>query len=222
MIKKTIYPKIVNETNTLIEHFGLQWQPKEYGLLTDWIQEPTLKIDDYAEATLAKLEKNLFKYIDSWYEEDLKMKFLSFIFFLAEITEDQKIDTFFEKIIKTEAREVQINVVVDCMISSVLGLAAPKKPYFFMQEFKKSKGDSQDPEGQMLAAMIAAQYLNKNDKPLYGAYVIGERWYFTVLDGVNYAKTAAFSLTKPAELRQVILSLRKLKSIILDDLFEKP
>ncbi len=171
----------------------------------------------FSEATLQKLEKNLSKYIDSWFEEDLKMKFLSFVFFLSDISEDQKIDIFFERIIKTETRNVQISVVVDCMISSVLGLAAPKKPYFFMQEFKKSKGDSQDAEGQMLAAMIAAQHINNNEKPLYGAYVIGDRWCFTILDGKNYAKTQALSLIKPTELRQVILTLRELKRLILQD-----
>jgi hypothetical protein len=217
MSKKVALPKIVNETNTLVAHFDLQWQPSDFAPLQDWIQEPATKIDDFAEATLEKLEKNLLKYIDSWFEEDLKMKFLSFIFFLSDITEDQKIDTFFEKIIKTETKNVQISVVVDCMISSVLGLAAPKKPYFFMQEFKKSKGDSQDAEGQMLAAMIAAQHLNNNEKPLYGAYVIGDRWYFSILEGKNYAKTQALSLIKPSELRQVILTLRELKRIILQD-----
>lgn len=217
MSKKITFPKIINETNTLIEHFDLQWQSSDFEPLQEWLQEPTAQIDDFAEATLKKIEKNLLKYIDSWFEEDLKMKFLSFIFFLSDITEDQKIDTFFEKIIKTETKNVQISVVVDCMISSILGLAAPKKPYFFMQEFKKSKGDSQDPEGQMLAAMIAAQHINNNDKPLYGAYVIGDRWYFSILVGKNYAKTVALSLIKPTELRQVILTLRELKRIILQD-----
>jgi len=59
------------------------------------------------------------------------------------------------------------------MVSSVYGFTTPETPYFFMQEFKKSKGDKQDPEGQMLAARIAAQHLNQNGKTLYGSYVIG-------------------------------------------------
>ena len=87
-----------------------------------------------------------------------------------------------------------------------------------MQEFKKSKGDKQDPEGQMLAAMIAAQHLNQNGKPLYGSYVIGRDWFFSVLNGKEYAKSEALQLTQPNELRQVILTLRKLKQIILNDL----
>jgi hypothetical protein len=104
------------------------------------------------------------------------------------------------------------------MISSVYGVTSPKTPYFFMQEFKKSKGDKQDPEGQMLAAMIAAQHLNQNNKPLYGSYVIGRDWYFAILQDKTYARSETFRLTQPEELRQVILTLRKLKQIILNDL----
>jgi hypothetical protein len=89
-----------------------------------------------------------------------------------------------------------------------------------MQEFKKSKGDKQDPEGQMLAAMIAAQNLNNNQKPLYGAFVVGEFWYFTVLESVNYARSEALHLTNGKQLRQVIATLKKLKEIILTDLVE--
>ena len=70
----------------------------------------------------------------------------------------------------------------------------------------------------MLAAMIAAQYLNDNQKPLYGAYVIGRDWYFTVLEGRDYARSEALRLTQPLELRQVILTLRELKRIILSEL----
>jgi hypothetical protein len=106
------------------------------------------------------------------------------------------------------------------MVSSVFGLALPQKPYFFMQEFKKSKGDKQDPEGQMLAAMIAAQHLNKNGKTMYGSYVVGRDWFFSVLQDKQYAKSKSYQLTEPQELRQVILTLRKLKQIILNDLLD--
>jgi hypothetical protein len=95
-----------------------------------------------------------------------------------------------------------------------------KHPIFFLQEFKKSKGDKQDPEGQMLAAMLAGQHQNQNGKPMYGSYVIGRDWFFAVLEGKNYARSESFRLTQPKELRQVILTLRKLKQIILNDLMD--
>ena len=148
------------------------------------------------------------------------MKLLSPILLLAQFDEPEKIGIFFERPIFAEFEFGKISVVTDCMVSSILGVSAPKMPYFFMQEFKKSKGDKQDPEGQMLAAMLAAQHLNQNGKPMYGSFVVGAFWYFTILEGKNYARSEAFRLTQPKELRQVILTLRKLKQIILNDLMD--
>jgi hypothetical protein len=211
-------PKIKAELDYLISEFNLQFI-ENISFLSDWIQtENCSKLDDVAESVLAKVEPHLAAEIGSWLEEDLKMSLLSVIFLLAEIKEYQRIGVFFERPIFAEIENVSIKVIADCVISSVYGFASPKTPYFFMQEFKKSKGDKQDPEGQMLAAMIAGQHLNNNGKVMYGSYVVGAFWYFTVLEGKNYSRSDAFQLTKPIELRQVILTLRKLKQIILNDL----
>ena len=211
--------KVKAESDFLIAEFHLI-PAKENRLLSDWLEVGVAKLDSWAEGILNKLEPRLHLEIDGWLEEELKMKLLSPIFLLAEIDEPQKIGVFFERPIVAEIDNFRISLVTDCMVASVYGLTSPKTPYFFMQEFKKSKGDKQDPEGQMLAAMIAAQHLNQNGKPLYGSYVIGRDWFFTVLDGKHYARSNALQLTKPEELRQVILTLRKLKQIILNDLMD--
>ena len=205
--------------DNLITQFGIKVS-KENRFLSEWLQPETEKLDDFSEESLARIEPRLALEINGWLEEELKMNLLSPILLLSELHELEKIGVFFERQISATIDDVFISVKTDCMISSVLGLTTPKTPYFFMQEFKKSKGDKQDPEGQMLAAMIAAQYLNKNGKPIYGAYVVGAFWYFTILDGKNYTRNEALRLTQPLELRQVILTLRKLKQIILNDLFD--
>ncbi len=208
------------EVSFLLEEFNLT-RTTQSNLLSDWLAVgTTAKLDDWAEATLSKIEPKLHARIDGWLEEELKMKLLSPILLLAEFDESPKIDLFFERQITAEIDNFRIHVIVDCMVSSVYGYTVPRTPYFFMQEFKKSKGDSQDPEGQMLAAMLAAQHLNQNGKPLYGSYVVGRYWCFTVLEGKNYASSEALHLTQPDELRQVILTLRKLKQIILNDLMD--
>jgi hypothetical protein len=211
--------KIRAEFDYLISAFNLQ-SNKEKSILFEWINSKPENLDDYSEQTLAKIEPRLENEIDGWLEEELKMKLLAPIFMLADLSEPQKIGVFFERQVSANIDDKRISVVTDCMVSSVLGFTTPQMPYFFMQEFKKSKGDKQDPEGQMLAAMIAAQYLNQNGNTLYGSYVIGRDWYFTVLDGKNYSRSESFRLTQPKELRQVILTLRKLKQIILNDLFD--
>ena len=213
--------KVKAEFNYLVAEFGLNFvQEQESALLADWVQKDTSILENLSEEMLAKIEPRLSSEIDGWLEEELKMKLLALIFMLSELDVAQKIGVFFERQIAAQIGEFHIHVIPDCMIASVYGFTIPKTPYFFMQEFKKSKGDQQDPEGQVLAAMIAAQHLNKNGKPLYGSYVIGRDWYFTVLQDKNYARSEALRLTQPEELRQVILTLRKLKQIILNELMD--
>ena len=206
------------EIDFLLESFQLEWQGKNYQILQDWIEKEILRLDDKSEFILELVEPFIEKEIDGWLEEELKMKLLSPILLLSNLNQPNKIGVFYERPISAKIGEYQINVKTDCMVSSVYGFTTPKTPYFFMQEFKKSKGDKQDPEGQMLAAMLAAQHLNQNGKTLYGSYVIGRVWFFSVLNGKEYAKSEALQLTQPNELRQVILTLRKLKQIILNDL----
>jgi hypothetical protein len=212
--------KIKAELDTLIEIFDLKFV-KNPITFSNFIQDIDVdKLEDIAEQILTKIETNLSLEIDGWFEEELKMKLLSPILFLADLAELKKIGVFFERPISAEFEQGKISVITDCMVSSVYGFTTPEKPYFFMQEFKKSKGDKQDPEGQMLAAMIAGQKQNNNGKVMYGSFVVGAFWYFTVLEGKNYSRSDAFQLTKPVELRQVILTLRKLKQIILTELMD--
>lgn len=49
--------------------------------------------------------------------------------------------------------------------------------------------------GQLLIAMVAAQYLNEDNLPIYGIYVNGRNWFLVVLDGQNYAVSNPFMAT---------------------------
>ncbi|MBB3842250.1 hypothetical protein FHS57_006281 [Runella defluvii] len=157
---------------------------------------------------------------DEWNEEELKMLFISIVFFVVQVEEPEKINTFFERKFAGEVNGISISLVVDCMLASPTNSGLPKSPYFFMQEFKRSLGDSHDPEGQMLAAMILAQNLNKNNKenslrPIYGCWIQGRVWQFTVLNGKEYCVSRSFDATDPEALLQIVFILRKLKELIL-------
>ena len=151
-----------------------------------------------------------------WNEEELKMKLISILFFIADFEEDGKITTFYERTLNEIVGNYTIHVVCDCLIASPLGLTTPKNPYFFLQEFKKQKGDSNDPEGQMLAAMLAAQHLNNDGKPIFGSWLTVSIWIFTILDGKNYYFSNAFDATNKDDLLQIVFILRKLKDLILN------
>ena len=152
----------------------------------------------------------------NWNEEELKMKFISPVFRVARIYEKDKIDVFFERALRGIVQDIKISLILDCMVATPKNSGRPDAPYFFLQEFKRTKGDSHDPEGQMLAAMILAQELNKDNKPLYGCWIQGKNWNFTVLNGIEYCVSKQFDATNPDSLLQIVFILRKLKDLILN------
>ena len=78
------------------------------------------------------------------------------------------------------------------------------------------RGDKNDPEGQMLTAMLIAQTLNNDNKPIYGSYIIGSNWWFTTLVGTAYCSSQKLDTSKRADLLQIVFILRKLKELILN------
>ncbi len=158
--------------------------------------------------------------------EELKIQFIGVLLFIADIDEDKKIKTFFERSLSATVQDIPLSVIADCVIASPKGLGgSPRSPYFFLQDgpssrYKKSKGDKQDrivgpPEGQMLTAMIISQEINQDGHPLYGCWIVGSNWHFTVLNGVEYCVSRQFDATREPDLRQIVFILRKLKALIL-------
>jgi hypothetical protein len=135
----------------------------------------------------------------------------------VNINEPKKIKLFYERSLKDEVNGHDIFIVCDCMVASPMGVNTPKMPYFFLQEFKKARKPD-DPEGQMLLAMIAAQHKNNNEKPVFGCYLIGRHWVFTTLHHNQYCVSHGFDASRSAELHQIIFILQNLKQIILKDL----
>ncbi|MDZ7878212.1 MAG: hypothetical protein U5L45_11105 [Saprospiraceae bacterium] len=148
-------------------------------------------------------------------EEELKMHLISPLFLIADINVPKKIRVFFERPLKTVLNNFLLSVNCDCMAATPMQFNKPKRPYFFLQEYKKSKGDDKDPEAQMLAAMIIAQHQNNDGLPLFGSYIIGSHWYFTTLVGENYCSSREFDADDNDDLLQVVFILKKLKDILI-------
>ena len=75
------------------------------------------------------------------------------------------------------------------------GKQIPKLPHFFLHEYKPEKNRDNDPIGQLLIAMVAAQTLNADNQPIYGIYVNGRNWFFVVLDAKEYTVSNAYNIT---------------------------
>ena len=206
--------KLLNDTDVLIDAFGLD---KVYDTpeIANWVTATGL-LTPLQSDLLDDIYLKTFKRVGGWNEEEVKMKLISFLFYAANHEEDGKIATFYERTLNEVVGNYTIHVVCDCLVASPLGLTTPKNPYFFLQEFKRQKGDSNDPEGQMLAAMLAAQHLNNDGKPIFGSWLTGSIWIFTVLEGNNYYFSNAFDATDKQDLLQIVFILRKLKDLILN------
>jgi hypothetical protein len=127
---------------------------------------------------------------DDWNEVELENKFISPLIVFSDIP-NQKYSYFLERELSTTIDEYQLSGRVDGMIAT--GFRNPKVPYFCLNEYKRQTDPDGDPRGQALIAMLAAQQLNDNKKPIFGSYIIGRDWYFMALVGKEYAISKDFS-----------------------------
>jgi hypothetical protein len=210
-MSKIAKKKVVLETDWVLDFFEIKKTPNP--ILNQW-ESATYPLTTSQHEEIQHLAANYEYEGDAWNEEELKVRFLAAILRIAEPDEKDKIKTFLERNITADYKDYTISVDVDLMMASTKGLNTPKKPYFFLQELKKGKKSTNDPEAQMLAAMLAAQILNDENHAIFGGYVVGRLWFFAVLEGKNYTLSQALDVTKVTDLQRVIYCLRKIKEMI--------
>ncbi len=207
--------KVKYDIDALLGEFGVEIS-QECAHLHHWLSAQ-YTLTEREEALLAEIHPKAVEEVDSWNEEELKMHFIAFLIHIAKINVPQKIKVFYERPLSGTLQGNALSVIADCMIATPEGRAKPKKPYFFLQEFKKHKKDQSDPEGQMLAAMLLAQHENKDNLPLYGSYITGRNWRFATLIGKTYCiSQRQYDSTDLKDLYQIIYNLRHLKDLILN------
>lgn len=181
---------------------------KEHPELTSWLHSTTT-FSAAEEAYLQHHREILLEKIVTWNEEDLKMKFIAHVLAAADIdTNNAGYRTFFEATLKAVVNGQTVVAKADMVVA--LGIAEPRQPFFFLQEYKRERSGDTDPLAQVLAAMLMAQTLNDYSHILYGCYIIGRNWFFLVLDGHNYAVSNAYNASED-DLFQIVAILRGLK-----------
>ncbi|MEY4905377.1 MAG: hypothetical protein RLZZ292_3192, partial [Bacteroidota bacterium] len=159
--------KIKIDTDELIDAFALQ-TGTECAILKEWLSS-SFSLSETVSNGLEKLRIRIQKEDSAWNEEELKMRFLAFLFEYADLEVPKKIKLFYERPLSAVINGYTVNVKCDCLLATPKGIGTPRNPYFFLQEFKKRKKNDDDAEGQMLAAMLVAQQINANQQPIYGA-----------------------------------------------------
>jgi hypothetical protein len=149
-------------------------------------------------------------------EEEIKIRLIAPLFQIAKIDQDNTIRVFYERALSAVIDNYQLSVICDCMVASSTIFKTPAHPYFFLQEFKKAKGEKRDPEAQMLVAMLAAQKANNDNKPIYGGFLIGSVWQMATLMGLEYCTSRPYYATNKDDLKQITFALRHLKALIVN------
>ncbi|MFK5976513.1 MAG: hypothetical protein QM493_08405 [Sulfurovum sp.] len=158
------------------------------------------------------------KFMKSYNEETLKANFIiPIINSIDFLSKDMEISPFYEKVITYKTDKFILNGATDFLVSR--GLEYSRKPYFFIQEFKKGKVNS-DPEPQLLAELISAIELNC-ELSMRGAYIVGENWNFVILeklgmDKYRYFVSPNFDSTKIEDLKGIYRNLIFVKNEIIE------
>ncbi len=149
------------------------------------------QVDDFERRYLSMLSKDYLNLGgDNWNEVELENKIISPVIVFSGI-QNKKFSYFLERDLATTIDQFELSGRVDGMIAT--GFRSPKVPHFCLNEYKRQTDPDGDPQGQALIAMLVAQKINDNQKPIYGSYIIGRNWYFLALVGKEYAISKDFS-----------------------------
>jgi hypothetical protein len=182
---------------------------KSLPLLIEWLS--VIHLPDASKIVFMEEKRALLeRFYLSWNEDELKFRFIAQIVELASLV-GESFNTFTQRTLSAVVKDVLLQGRPELMVAS--GQEDPKKPYFFIHEYKPTKRAS-EPLGQVLSAMIAAKTLNNDDKPLFGCIVVGAIWQFLILDNDKYAISSAYSATKTTDLNAIYSALCQAKVYI--------
>jgi hypothetical protein len=199
----------------LLDAFGLE-RTFKHPILQTWLDTPQ-EIKPIEKEILFYDLETLLHYIDFWNEEEVKIKLIGTIIRLVGY-DSKHLSAFADRTLKGIVDGIELYGEPDLMVAR--GKQEVKSPFFFIHEYKKElDNSSQDPAGQLLAAMLVAYENNltepkMKEKPIYGAYVIGRNWFFVILQGREYAISDAYVATQADDLLDIFRILKANRQVI--------
>lgn len=210
--------------------FNLRQIFKPNHFLATWEKRAeTILINDLETTILNLLRNKLNIYHQTWNEQELQTKFISPLLLIVNFDNYAlKFAAFAERSLSAIIKDTEVSGKVDWIVAS--GRYEPKRPFFFVHEYKKGLS-SKDPVGQLLATLCVAHTLNNQpvspdlfnpkptaygDYPLYGCYVIGANWYFMRLKGQDYVISKAYDATDETDLKVIFQLLKAQREMIID------
>jgi hypothetical protein len=156
-------------------------------------------------------------FIKSYSEENLKTNFIVPLLNRVKFKSiENEFRDFYEDRLCYETEKFIFRGSCDFVVAK--GLFQSEMPYFFIQEFKKGKENS-DPEPQLVAQLISAVELN-GWQEIKGAYIVGAIWNFVILEKLGeesyrYFISPNFDCTKIDDLSAIYQNLLYVKEEII-------
>ncbi len=178
-------------------------------LLKEWLSAK--HIPDAQNVKFMESKRELLEqFYRTWNEDELKFRFIAQIVELTSLI-GKTFNTFTQRPLSAIVNGISLYGRPELMVAT--GWEDPKKPYFFIHEYKPSKR-ADEPLGQVLSAMVAAQALNADELPLFGCFVIGAIWQFVILDKNTYTLSQIYDATNTTDLHHIYAALCQAKIYI--------
>ena len=179
-------------------------------IFNDWFNYK-YEIPDYELIFLTTLLKSQKNYLQYYNEVQLKSQFISPLLSLVNFSTD-KFKGWYERHLSGIVNNYELKGNTDFMVAT--GKLKPKKPFFFIQEFKKNLTKS-NPLEQVLAEMAVAMEINQTNI-LRGTYNVGKIWNFIVLEKTKqnkyqYYESKSFDSSEIEDLKQIYINLQAVK-----------
>lgn len=185
----------------------------QHSLIERWFERAaSQEICAFEQEMLSNLRQTLFENADAWNEIELAEYFIGPVLALVNFHTPQ-FNIFSDRAITATVGEYELYGEPDAVIAK--GRYSPQIPYFCFHEYKRAHEPKGDPAAQALAAMLAARELNPHPHPIYGMYVVAEKWHFMILQGQEYVISKGF-LADDEEIFTIFKMLKALKNLLID------
>ena len=189
-------------------------------LMKEWLETKNPVFDVLEQAIFDTIYQKGVKNMSTWSEEDLKMKFITYVLDLGHLkTDENGIIGYFDKLIWAKVEGIMLKVKSDFMLAKGY-LDLHKNPYFHFQEYKPHKKPTGDPMGQLIEAFLIGQAKNEKPIPMYGVEIIGKSWTFVIMESKEYCVSPTFVATEKEDLLKIIAVLRHFKHILFTRLID--
>lgn len=186
--------------------FGLE-KIENLPFLNDWLSTQYI-LPDYKQIVIEGLCFRLQKNYAYWTQNELIIYFIAPFLSLVDYW-GYYYQTFNQVFIQHKVQGINMHGQVATLLSyknKQIGLR-----YFFILHYASIVKKNHDGLGQILAAMLTAQAINKHNYALLGCFVVGNNWQFVVLLGNKYAVSPVYIATNPEELLCIYAALDAVK-----------